>query len=76
MQAKWFEWGRGRLAHIFLRPPTLKVGNFEALLCTDPKLLALKDLILFKKYIKNQKASYNFKLDFPSQIDLISIVFA
>ena len=26
-----FEWGRGRAADFFLRPPTLKAGSFEAL---------------------------------------------
>ena len=63
-RADWFEWGRGRAADFFLRPPTLKAGNFEALLCTDPIFTALKVLNPFKKYNKNQEASYNFKLGF------------
>ena len=52
------------MADFFLRPPTLKAGNFEALLCTDPIFTALKVLNPFKKYNKNQEASYNFKLGF------------
>ena len=52
------------MADFFLRPPTLKAGNFEALYSTDPIFIVLKDLICFQKYKKNQKASYNFKLDF------------
>ena len=62
--AAWFEWGRGRAADFFLRPPTLKAGNFEALLCTDPIFTALKVLNLFKKYTKYQETSYNFSLGF------------
>ena len=42
----------------------MKAGNFEALLCTDPIFTALKVLNPFKKYNKNQEASYNFKLGF------------
>ena len=64
MRAEWFEWGRGRAADFFLRPPTLKAGNFEALLCTDPIFTTLKALNPFKKCNKNQEASYNFKLGF------------
>ena len=64
MRAEWFEWGWGRLADFFLRPPTLKAGNFEALLCIDPIVTALKVLNPFKKYKKYQEASYNFKLGF------------
>ena len=41
--ADWFEWGRGQAADFFLRPPTLKAGNFEALLCTDPIFTEKKD---------------------------------
>ena len=63
-RADWFKWGRGRTADFFLRPPTLKAGNFEALLCTDPIFTALKVLNPLKKYNKNQEASYNFKLGF------------
>ena len=63
-QADWFGWGRGRLADFFLRPPTLTAGNFAALWPTDPKFLALKDLNLLKKYIKNQETSSILKVDF------------
>ena len=42
----------------------MKAGNFEALLCTDPIFTTLKVLNPFKKYNKNQEASYNFKLGF------------
>ena len=38
--------------------------NFATLLPTDPIFTALKDLNLFKKYIKNQDGSYNFRLGF------------
>ena len=31
IRADWFEWGWGCAADLFLRPPTLKAGNFEAL---------------------------------------------
>ena len=63
-EADWFVWGRGRLADFFLRPPTLTAGNFAALWPTDPKFWALKDLILLKKYIKNQETSSILKVDF------------
>ena len=64
MRADLFEWVRGRAADIFLRPPTLKAGNFEALLCTDPIFTALRILNPFYKHNKNQEASNNFKLGF------------
>ena len=51
------DWGRGRLADFFLRPPTLTASNFAALWPTDPKFLALKDLNLLIKHTKNQEAS-------------------
>ena len=51
------DWGRGRLADFFLRPPTLTASNFAALWPADPKFLALKDLNLLKKYTKYQEAS-------------------
>ena len=38
-------------------PPTLIASNFLALLFTDPKFSALKDLNPLKKKIKNQEAS-------------------
>ena len=36
---------------------TLMAGNFAALLPIDPKFLALKDLNLFKTFLKIQEAS-------------------
>ena len=45
-------------------PPTLKAGNFEALLCTDPIFTTLKVLNPLKRYFKHQEAGYNFKLGF------------
>ena len=62
--ANWFEGGQGRVADFLLRTPTLTTSNFEALYSTDPIFTALKDLNFLKKYTKNQKASYNFKLGF------------
>ena len=56
-RADWFEWGRGRPADFFLRPPTLTASNFAALWSTDLKSLAKKDLNFSKKFIKNQEAS-------------------
>ena len=58
------DWGRGRLADFFLRPPTLTASNFAALWPTDPKFLALKDLNLLKKDTRYQKTSDNFRLGF------------
>ena len=58
------DWGRGRLADFFLRPPTLTASNFAALWPTDPKFLALKDLNPFEKYAKNQDASSILKVFF------------
>ena len=58
------DWGRGRLADIFLRPPTLIASNFAALWPTDPKFLTLKDLNPLKKYSKNQEASSILKVVF------------
>ena len=63
-QADWFEWGRGRLADFFLRPPTLTASNLAALWPTNPKFLALKDLILLKKHTKIQVASSILKVVF------------
>ena len=62
--ADWFNWGRGRMADFFMRPPTLKAGNFEALWLIDPIFTALKVLNPLKRYFKHQEASYNFKLGF------------
>ena len=58
------DWGRGRPADFFLRPPTLTASNFAALWPTDPKFLALKDLNLLKKHTKNQVASSILKVVF------------
>ena len=63
-RADWFKWGRGRMADFFMRPPTLKAGNFEALWLIDPIFTALKVLNPLKRYFKHQEASYNFKLGF------------
>ena len=63
-RAEWFEWGRGLPADFFLRPSTLKAGNFEALYSLDPIFTVLKFLNPLKRYFKNQEASYNFKLGF------------
>ena len=52
------------MADFFLRLPTLKADNFEALSSTDPIFTVLKVLNRFQKHEKNQKASYNFKLGF------------
>ena len=41
------DWGRGRPADFFLRPPTLTASNFAAVWPTDPKFLAIKDLLFF-----------------------------
>ena len=51
------DWGRGRPADFFLRPPTLTASNFAALWPTDPKFSAFKHLNLLKKHTKNQEAS-------------------
>ena len=58
------DWGRGRPADFFLRPPTLTVSNFAALLSTDPKFLAFEHLNLLKKHIKNQDTSSILKVGF------------
>ena len=63
-RADWFKWGRGRMADFFMRPPTLKAGNFEALWLIDPIFTALKVLNPLKRSFKHQEASYNFKLGF------------
>ena len=67
------DWGQGRQADIFLRPPTLTATDFAALWPTDPKFLALKDLNPLEKYTKNQEASSIKKVVFFSQSDLIYI---
>ena len=59
-----FGWGQGRLADVFLRPPTLTTGIFEAIWPKDLKMLAIKDLNRFKKYVKYQEASSILKVDF------------
>ena len=52
------------MADFLLRPPTLKADNFAALKSTDPIFTTLKDINLLKSYIKNQEASWIFKIDF------------
>ena len=64
IRADWFERGRGQSADIFLWPPTLTAGNFEALWPTDPKFSALKDLNLFKTVPKVQEASIILRVGF------------
>ena len=58
------DWGRGRLAGFFLRPPTLTASNFAALWPTDSKFSAIKDLNFLKRYTKNQEAGSILKVDF------------
>ena len=58
------DWGRGRPADFFLRPPTLTASNFAALWPADPKFLALKNLNLLKRHTKNQVASSILKVVF------------
>ena len=64
MRADRFEWGRGRMADFFLRPPTLTDSNFAALSPTDPKFSALKDLITFLTVSKVQEAGSILKVGF------------
>ena len=58
------DWGRGRPADFFLRPPTLTASNFAALWPTDPKFSAFKHLNLLKKHTKNQEASSILRVGF------------
>ena len=55
---------RAGAADFFLKPPNLTPSNFEVLYSTDSLFIALKDLSLLKKYIKNQKASIISKIVF------------
>ena len=69
-RADHFRWGRGRLADFFLRPPTLKASNFEALYSTNPIFTVLKDLLknIFSK-LKRICKRWNKKkriISFPS----------
>ena len=57
-----FQVGQGRAADFFLRPPTLTASRSQVLYSTDTIFTVLKDLNLLKKYTKNQKASYDFRL--------------
>ena len=62
------------MADIFLRPPILTAGNFEALWPKDPKFLALKDLKVLKGYAKKNKRLAGFLgLILLSKKDLISL---
>ena len=56
--------GPGLFGRLFLRPPILTGGNFEALKPINPLFTIIKDIKLLKKHIKNQEASYNFRLGF------------
>ena len=58
------EWGQGQIADFFLRTPTLTPSNFNALKSTNPIFTVLKDLILFKRYTKNQEARSILKVVF------------
>ena len=56
--------GPGPGGRLFLRPPSLTASNFEVLQSTDPLFTVFKDLNLLKNCIKNEEASYNFRLGF------------
>ena len=56
--------GMAKAAHFFLRTPTLTASNFAALWPTDPKFLALKDLLFFLQCIEFQGADSILKVDF------------
>ena len=61
----WVVWlGPGLHGRLFLRPPTLKASNFEALWTTDLIFLAWKDLLCFPKYVKIQKSCSIFRIGF------------
>ena len=62
--ADCLEWGRGRLADFFLRPPTLTASNFAALWPTTPKFSALKNLNPFSTVFKVQEAGSILKVGF------------
>ena len=64
IQANLFQWGLSQTANLLLRLLTLSASNFEALFYTNPILTVWKDLNRLKKYIKNQRASYNFRFAF------------
>ena len=52
------------MAGFFVRPPTLKTGNFEAIWSKDLKFLAIRDLNRLKKYVKYQEASSILRMSF------------
>ena len=56
--------GMAEAADFFLRTPTLTASNFTALLPTDPKSLALKDLLFFSQCIEFQCAGSILKVGF------------
>ena len=62
MRADRFEWGQGRMADFFLRPPTLTDSNFVALWPKDPIFTALKDLNLLKKSVNIEEAGSLLKI--------------
>ena len=51
-------------ADFFLTPPNLMASNFAALSSTDPKFLALKDLLFFSQHIEFQDAGSILKVVF------------
>ena len=53
-----------KAADFFLRTPTLTASNFAALWSTDPKFLALKDLLFFSQGIEFQVAGSILKVVF------------
>jgi len=59
--AEWFEWGWGRFADFFLRPPTLTAIIYDL---QTPSFLQKKDLILFPKYSKIQEAGSTSRVSF------------
>ena len=61
--------GPGPGGRLFLRPPSLTASNFEVLQSTDPLFTVFKDLNLLKNCIKNEEASYNFRLGFVCSKD-------
>ena len=60
IRADRFNQGRGCLADFFMRPPTLKAGNFAALWPTDAILIVWKDLSPTSKYISISRGWQHF----------------
>ena len=74
IRANRFDWGWGWSADFFLRPSTLKAGNFEALSSTDSIFTLSKDLNLLKSILKIKRLAAFWGRVLPCQIDLNSIV--